>query len=635
VTVNIGDATAGAGNVALAMPAALSYSVINGANSILNFISTSATQQTIKCRTSDNMGAITINGVGASYLLSNGFTQTASGVVTHTAGTLDTGNFACTWGFYISTSTSTRTITLGSSTITLLGITSGTTYAWSLVATGLTLNAGTSTLQFNGVGSQRMNTAGKTHYDIIVTANATNLVWVTSCTVNNMTRTGAATDTSLLQCAGNFTITGTLTLNGNAANKRLRVINDVSYSKQTLTAANVSCSNVNFSGIIAAGAANWDLSAITGGSGDLGNNTGITFTPAVTQTATGTASITWSTHAWTTRVPLPQDDVVVNNAFVAGRTITLDMTRAGNNVDFSSSTGAPTFSGTLATGGNITLSSNNIATALSINMFHASKDISLTTNGTKIGSVVISGNYFPSNLVGSVTLNDDIDMTGTSTGAALTLGAGTNFISNNKTITCGTFSVSSTNLYRRVDFGTSTINIFAVITATPVDFSTTAGFLTLFATNAIFNFTRTTAIAKTWAGGDNSFGVVNYVVSGSTGSLSITGSNTFKEINFRDASNARSLLFTAGTTTTITNAFNVQGTPGKLMTVGSITAASHTLTDASGVVSCDYLSLSRSTATGGASWYAGANSTNGGNNTGWIFRKAPGSGSLMLTGAGT
>jgi hypothetical protein len=37
----------------------------------------------------------------------------------------------------------------------------------------------------------------------------------------------------------------------------------------------------------------------------------------------------------------------------------------------------------------------------------------------------------------------------------------------------------------------------------------------------------------------------------------------------------------------------------------------------------DYLSISQSIATGGAAWYAGANSTDGGNNTGWIFSAAP------------
>lgn len=56
------------------------------------------------------------------------------------------------------------------------------------------------------------------------------------------------------------------------------------------------------------------------------------------------------------------------------------------------------------------------------------------------------------------------------------------------------------------------------------------------------------------------------------------------------------------------------------------TAASHTLSKSTGIVSADFLSISRSIATGGADWYAGANSTNGGGNTGWIFTAAPSAG---------
>ena len=90
--------------------------------------------------------------------------------------------------------------------------------------------------------------------------------------------------------------------------------------------------------------ADTDLSAITGLSGDCGGNSGITFTPSATQTATGTASFTWSTHGWTSRVPLPQDNVVIANAFVAGRTVTVDMPRLGRDIDFTGVTGSPSIS---------------------------------------------------------------------------------------------------------------------------------------------------------------------------------------------------------------------------------------------------------------------------------------------------
>jgi hypothetical protein len=102
--------------------------------------------------------------------------------------------------------------------------------------------------------------------------------------------------------------------------------------------------------------------------------------------------------------------------------------------------------------------------------------------------------------------------------------------------------------------------------------------------------------------------------------LTVTGANTFTTI--ANGVQPTSFLFTAATTTTVTN-WSVSGTAGNLVTIGSVTAATHTLSQASGTVSSNYLSISRSTATGGASWYAGANSTDGGNNTGWIFSAAP------------
>lgn len=103
------------------------------------------------------------------------------------------------------------------------------------------------------------------------------------------------------------------------------------------------------------------------------------------------------------------------------------------------------------------------------------------------------------------------------------------------------------------------------------------------------------------------------------------GDVTFRNLNFSDASNARVLQFQAGLTHIFTGSFNVQGTSGKNMTVQSISFAVHTLAKASGTVSCDYISVFQSTAGGGAGWYAGANSSNLGTTTGWIFTAPPAS----------
>jgi len=80
--------------------------------------------------------------------------------------------------------------------------------------------------------------------------------------------------------------------------------------------------------------------------------------------------------------------------------------------------------------------------------------------------------------------------------------------------------------------------------------------------------------------------------------------------------------FTAGQTFTF-GAFSLSGSAGNFVTIGSLTASSQAIfSKASGSVLCDYLDIRDNNATGGATWYAGANSVNSGNTTGWIFQGA-------------
>jgi hypothetical protein len=145
-------------------------------------------------------------------------------------------------------------------------------------------------------------------------------------------------------------------------------------------------------------------------------------------------------------------------------------------------------------------------------------------------------------------------------------------------------------------------------------FSTTAGTGT-----GTISMTGGGTNTKTFIGGNSTFNCTLNLGGAGTGALTITGNNTFN--NITNTAQPVTILFTAGTTTTFNN-FNLNGTAGNPITIGSATAASHTLSKSSGTVSVNYLSISRSTATGGATWTA-ANSTDGGNNTGWIITAPP------------
>lgn len=115
------------------------------------------------------------------------------------------------------------------------------------------------------------------------------------------------------------------------------------------------------------------------------------------------------------------------------------------------------------------------------------------------------------------------------------------------------------------------------------------------------------------------------------GNIQIQGSNTFNAFT-TNLSAAKTLRFVAGTTNVFAS-FSGGGTSGNLLSIESVTAATHTLSKSGGgIVSCDYLSLSYSVASPGSTWFAGANSTNVGNNTGWTFT-APPAGDALFFGA--
>jgi hypothetical protein len=128
----------------------------------------------------------------------------------------------------------------------------------------------------------------------------------------------------------------------------------------------------------------------------------------------------------------------------------------------------------------------------------------------------------------------------------------------------------------------------------------------------------TAATAKTFVGGGSTFNCT--LQNSGAGALTVSGSNTFTTIS--NSVQPTTFTFTSGTTQTLTN-WSVNGTAGNLVTIGASTTSAATLSKASGTVSSDYLSISYSTASGGATWYAGVNSTNGGNNTGWTFTAPP------------
>lgn len=190
---------------------------------------------------------------------------------------------------------------------------------------------------------------------------------------------------------------------------------------------------------------------------------------------------------------------------------------------------------------------------------------------------------------------------------------------NGYTFTTGSFATGAGTKNITFDGGTIVVSgpgATAFNNANPTGFTTSVG-----TSDGVIRLTNTQE-AKTFVGGGSTFNCA--IDQGGASALTISGSNTFLDItNSYKATGATTITFTAGTTTTVTN-FTAAGEAGRILTINSSLAGSAaTLSDASGLISVDYMSIRDSTATGGASWYAGANSTNVSNNLGWIFA-APG-----------
>lgn len=547
----------------------------------------------------------TVNGSGITVTLGDAFST--GGNLTVTLGTFTTNGFALTVSELSSSNFNTRTINLGASTVTL---TSGLNFA---ISTGLTFNAGTSQINRSGFVFT-FSGGGRTFNNVTFTNFTGGTIEGTNTFANlSVTGSGASPTTYTINFGANQTITGTLTLNGASAISRLRTSsNDVTRPRRTISAGTLVSTDCDFEDFGLTGTA---APASPTRAGNRGNNNNITFPAAKTvyrvgTNTTWTGSASWATTSGGTgnndNYPLIQDTAVIDNSTALTGTLTISNVSL-SNIDCSTRTTAITLNNGAGVEllGNYRLGSGVTLSGSSVTVSGHNRNIDITSAGVNIpfgfdiragasGALVylrlldacsigsIQATY------GSVNLN----------GFNLTIGSYNSsnpFFTNDLTFNGGTmtitgsgtaFNVTSTNFTTTVGTGSGTINM-------------------------------TSASAKTFAGNGRTYNCT--LNNGGAGALTITGSNVFTTLS--NSVQPTTFTFTAGTTTTLTN-WNINGTTGNLVTIGSATAASHTLSKSSGTVNADFLSISRSTATGGATWNAGANSTDGGNNTGWIFGAA-------------
>jgi len=196
--------------------------------------------QTITSASKTFAGAITVDSYGGSVELADAL-NIGSNALTVTNGTFDTKNYNVTAGALSSSNSNVRTITLGSSTITIAN--SGSSLNFS-TSTNLTFNAGTSTITFSS-SAINVNATGVTFNNIVLPAITSGSHQLSgSNTFSNLTVTApASAGVCTVNVLGNHTITGTLTVAGATAVRRIFLRSDTLGTTRTLTVNTLSATD--------------------------------------------------------------------------------------------------------------------------------------------------------------------------------------------------------------------------------------------------------------------------------------------------------------------------------------------------------------------------------------------------------
>jgi hypothetical protein len=441
--------------------------------------------------------AIFIFGVGGGWTLGSALTSAGFGIYVR-AGTFDTSsanNYAVTTTSLVVDAAGPETINLNASSVTL---SSNLTFSNS---TGLTLNAGTSTITCSSAAPTFAG-GGKTFYNVTFSSTAAGNTTISGTNTFNGTLTQtsrSAVGIRTIVFVADQTI-NTLTLGStNTSNKRILVFSSNLAVLRTLTVTTFTATtDVDFRDIQAAGTSvsvsNWN-SAGTGRFGNCGNNGNkITFDTPKTVYWNLAAGGNWSDTAWAlttgsgaavaaNNFPLAQDTAIIQSdvaTLASGNTITLDNNWNIGNINFSSRT---TNTMTFATGAAVTSGIYGD--------FNIGSGVTITTTSGAFQLYKQGGpqtfTYSPTTPLlkglnqngpgGTVRINGNVTLDPTVT---YTLAAGTLDLTNNGagnyTLSTGVFSSSNSNT-RSVTFGTGNITLTGSgtvwSTATSTNFSRT------------------------------------------------------------------------------------------------------------------------------------------------------------------
>ena len=550
---------------------------------------------------------ITVSGPGGTFQLADAL-NAGTAFITVVRGTFDTANFAVTAGSISSTFTSVRTITLGSSTVTLSGSINFTD------PTNLTFNGGTSQINLSATNSAVFG-GSQTFYNVSFTSTAVGTRQITGAnTFNNLTLTASGTGLTQLQIGGDQTFNGTFTCTGSSAIARGSVRSDAVGTTRTLTCAAASITNCDFRDITIAGAV--APISVTGG-GDCGGNSGITFPAAKTVYWNLAGTQNWNATGWATtsagtpnvnNFPLAQDTATFTDSGAAG-TVAFGLAYNAGTIDASARTSAMTLnhSATFSIHGSYILGSGVTVSGTTGQTFSGTGTQTFTSAGKTItfpitvdkpaGSAFELGDAFTS----STTITHT---RGTLDGKIYNL-------------TCTSFTSSNSNV-RTISMGSGLWTLTTVSTIWNTGITTN---LTFNKDTANILLSNTTTTARFFSGGGLSFNKLT--IGGATGTsvTTLLSVSSFTELaSIKTVAHTVRLAADLGTIDT----WSITGTVGNVVTVDSSAAGTRRTFNLTNVTTgIDYLSVKDIGVNQASRFYVGVNSTDGGNNSNVIFTAAP------------
>ena len=559
--------------------------------------------------------AVDLNSSGVTLTLGDAL-NTSTRAITIARGTFSTANYSVTAGSIASANISdAKTITLGSSTVTLL-LTNGLSFR---SPTNLTFNAGTSQITLSSSGAQ-LDGGGKTFYNVSFTGTISGSRLILGAnTFNNLTLTASAAGLSQLSVNGNQTVNGTFTCAGTSVTQRGFVRSATIGTTRTITCAAVSATDCDFRDITIAGAAA-PISPTRGG--NCGGNSGITFPAAKMVYRVGT-NFVWADNSWsdtsggtpnTIYFPLAQDTAVINNDTTLSGTLQLTSGYNIGTIDCSTRTTS------------ITLDHTAIYTYYGSYTLGSGVTVSGTINQTfsGLGTMVFTsaGNTttFPCIVdtpTGTFRLGDAYNSSNTIAHARGTFNA------NNYNLTCTIFS-SNSEAIRTITMGSGLWTLTGVGTVWAMGITTN---LTLNKDTANILLSNTTTSARTFAANALSFNKLT--IGGATGTSTTTlGAGAGTGSSFTELASTKTVEHTISLPITgngmTVGTWSITGTAGNVVTLNSSTAGTQRNFNLTNVTSgIDYLSVKDILVNQASRFYVGANSTDGGNNLNVIFTNAP------------